>query len=406
MKIVIVSKTDIEGGAGRAAYRLHRALLGLGHDSKMLVISKKSSDSTVIRAPKQIIIKNKIYNFFERLILKLFRINAPGPLSFNFFNSGLAKYINSLNPDVINLHWIHDSMMSISEVVKLEAPVAWTLHDMWVGLGLEHYGRLISEEGKSSFYFEYSANNFLDKIVRSYKKNKLSKKKILFITPSKWLMDQINQSLELKNKNIEAINNCVPLNVYKPFSKKECREILDLPQDKKIILYGAVNPYGDSRKGYKYLIEVIGKISKTHKKDKIICVTFGGNPGISVVHGVTTISVGSLSDDQSLSLYYNAADVFIMSSEQENLANTLVEAASCGIPSVCFDVGGNSEVVSNGVNGFTVEAFNTELMTDKILETLYDKEFIKENIYSSSLKQFHPDKIGKQYLDLFNSILK
>lgn len=48
MKILIINTSDIEGGAARAAYRLHRSLLVAGLDSKMLVQSKTSDDFTVI----------------------------------------------------------------------------------------------------------------------------------------------------------------------------------------------------------------------------------------------------------------------------------------------------------------------------------------------------------------------
>lgn len=48
MKVLIVNTSDIEGGAARAAYRLHKALLTEGVDSQMLVQSKSSDDFTVL----------------------------------------------------------------------------------------------------------------------------------------------------------------------------------------------------------------------------------------------------------------------------------------------------------------------------------------------------------------------
>lgn len=48
MKILIINTHDISGGAARAAYRLHQALLESGVESRMLVQSKKSADETVI----------------------------------------------------------------------------------------------------------------------------------------------------------------------------------------------------------------------------------------------------------------------------------------------------------------------------------------------------------------------
>ena len=48
MKILIVNLSDIDGGAARAAYRLHKALLTEDVNSKMLVQNKFTDDFTVL----------------------------------------------------------------------------------------------------------------------------------------------------------------------------------------------------------------------------------------------------------------------------------------------------------------------------------------------------------------------
>jgi hypothetical protein len=52
MKVLIVNASDIQGGAARAAYRLHKSLLAQNIDSQMLVQSKSSDDFTVISEKK------------------------------------------------------------------------------------------------------------------------------------------------------------------------------------------------------------------------------------------------------------------------------------------------------------------------------------------------------------------
>lgn len=47
MKILIVNISDIQGGAAKAAYRLHKALVKSGVQSQMLVQNKTSDDFTV-----------------------------------------------------------------------------------------------------------------------------------------------------------------------------------------------------------------------------------------------------------------------------------------------------------------------------------------------------------------------
>jgi len=42
MKVLVISTSDISGGAARAAYHLHEGLQGLNVDSQMLVQFKQS----------------------------------------------------------------------------------------------------------------------------------------------------------------------------------------------------------------------------------------------------------------------------------------------------------------------------------------------------------------------------
>lgn len=48
----------------------------------------------------------------------------------------------------------------------------------------------------------------------------------------------------------------------------------------------------------------------------------------------------------------------------ENYSMALLEAALLGVPMVTFDVGGNGEIVRNGVNGFLAPAYDVGVMTD------------------------------------------
>ncbi|WP_445153242.1 glycosyltransferase [Aeromonas hydrophila] len=57
--------------------------------------------------------------------------------------------------------------------------------------------------------------------------------------------------------------------------------------------------------------------------------------------------MGRLHDDISLCLLYNAADLFVAPSLQDNLPNTLVESLSCGTPCVAFKIGGMIDLIPN-----------------------------------------------------------
>ncbi len=73
LNILHINTSDIQGGAARAAYRLHKSLQSINVESKMLVRTKISDDCTVI-GPKTKLqkIKSKIRPIIDRVyILKV-----------------------------------------------------------------------------------------------------------------------------------------------------------------------------------------------------------------------------------------------------------------------------------------------------------------------------------------------
>ncbi len=61
-------------------------------------------------------------------------------------------------------------------------------------------------------------------------------------------------------------------------------------------------------------------------------------------------------------------DVFCLSSDQEGTSITLLEAGAAGVPSVVTDVGGNAEIVKDGVTGIVVPFGDEEKMSDAFLK--------------------------------------
>jgi len=66
----------------------------------------------------------------------------------------------------------------------------------------------------------------------------------------------------------------------------------------------------------------------------------------------------------------NAADGFVMSSYLEGLPMVLLQASSIGMPIVATDVGGNAEIVINGVNGYTVPPGDDEALARGITRVM------------------------------------
>ena len=63
--------------------------------------------------------------------------------SLNIFNSNILAKINNINPDIVNLHWINNELISIKQISKIKQPIVWTF-DIWPMCGGEHY---VSDDG-------------------------------------------------------------------------------------------------------------------------------------------------------------------------------------------------------------------------------------------------------------------
>ena len=71
--------------------------------------------------------------------------------------------------------------------------------------------------------------------------------------------------------------------------------------------------------------------------------------------------------------WYHKVDIFTLSSNSEGVPYALLEAMSCGLPCVCTDVGGISEILADGL-GIVVPHGQPESLANALLELLEDKE--------------------------------
>jgi len=413
MKILIVNTYDILGGAARAAYRLHRSLLSAGIDSKMLVQTKKSDDYTVI----PVYGGNKIGKAFslirpilDRIPLKFYknRIKTPFSPAWLPFSKVIEK-INEMNPDIVHLHWIAGGMIKIEDLAKINKPIVWTLHDNWAFTGgchikwnCEKYTDFCGACPVLGSDKEYD----LSKKVW-IRKNKVFKKiNMVIVSPSKWLYDCSKKSSLLKNKRHKVMPNPIDVDLFKPVDKSISRKIWNLPQNKKLIAFGAVSATSDINKGFKELSEALYKIAD---KKNIELVVFGSSePKNPPDFGFKTHYLGHLHDDVSLVTLYSAVDVVVVPSLQENLSNTIMESLACGTPVVAFNVGGNSDMIEHLKNGYLAKPFDTDDLKNGIewvLNTVKYDELCK-NAREKVLREFDSKIVAKKHIELYKELLE
>ena len=105
--------------------------------------------------------------------------------------------------------------------------------------------------------------------------------------------------------------------------------------------------------------------------------------------------------------YLPLFDVGVLTSESEGLSNTLIEYAAAGVPTVAFDIGGNREVIQDGVSGFLVPDGDTRQMADKIVGIITDNELKQElsrQSRKSVVERLSPESVMRQLMAFFEEI--
>jgi glycosyltransferase involved in cell wall biosynthesis len=114
--------------------------------------------------------------------------------------------------------------------------------------------------------------------------------------------------------------------------------------------------------------------------------------------------VGHVHDDATLALLYNAADVMVVSSRQENLPQTATEPQACGCPVVAFDCTGFRDVVEHSKTGYLARAFDTEDMAEGLRWILEDADLrgkLGRAARKRALRLWAPEVVVPQYLQVY-----
>ncbi|MGL5082245.1 MAG: glycosyltransferase family 4 protein [Microcoleaceae cyanobacterium] len=409
MKILHLNSTDIEGGAARAAYRLHCGLRSAGVNSKILVRAKSSIDKTVI-ADKTIL--TKLGPPSLSIPLKLYPQRQLGMFSSQWLPDTIATKVKQFDSDIIHLHWICSGFLQVETLAKFKKPLVWTLHDMWPFTGGCHYAdeclnytdvcgtcpQLNSHKGGDLSHWVWQRKH------KAWKDLNLT-----IVSPSHWLADCARSSSLFKNTRIEVIPHGLDLEKYKPVQQQVARELLNLPQDKHLVLFGASPGTTSSpRKGFQYLKPALQSLSQSDWKDKFELVIFGDiQPETPIDLGFKTYYLGQFYDDISLALVYSAANVMVVPSTQEAFGQTASEAMACGTPVVAFECTGLKDIVQHQQNGYLAKPFNIDDLAQGIAWILkesdrYDK--LRFNARSHLEQEFNLKLQAQRYLSIYQEI--
>ncbi|NBB22947.1 glycosyltransferase [Runella sp. CRIBMP] len=417
MKILSLSHSDVNGGAARAAYRIFEALNESGVDIKMLVKHKGSSNNNVLEisefskniiADKIDIWKTKIENKYYKNKLKNYNLNGDTFIS-NLSSISLKKALSSIDFDIIHLHWVSHQFLNVHDLININTPIVWTLHDCFPFTGICHYFDKCDKYTKSCGSCPVLNSNNEKDLSRDIwnKKAKLYKKlNINVVTPSKWLGNCASQSSLFCRFPVSVIPYPIDIEIFKPTNKNPARISLGLNANKKYVLFGAMNALVDSRKGFHYFKSAFEYFSSTDTDNTEILILGSQENDYDSINGYKVRFMGHVDDEIKLINLLNAADVVVVPSISENLSLVIMESLSCGIPVVAFDIGGNADMIDHKSNGYLASPYSVEDLSNGIYWCL--EHTISNQLSDYSRKKvvdnFSKNTIANKYQTLYNSL--
>ena len=397
MKVLHIT-TNYSGGAGIACRRLHIALLEKGIDSKVLVLRKVEGidDERILRLEEIMSAKSgrlwfKVLDIMNRVFNKLSTttdakafINGPNALF------QIQKTQAFQEADVIHLHWVPKMLNYATVFSNKSKRFVWTLHDMNPFTGGNHY----------ETDYDYERFDHILKRNLRLKQGYLAGTNLKIISPSHWLGQKAAQSSVMGSFLVHIIPNPIPIDVFRPLDKQACRKELGVPAGKHIILFVSEN-IDDKRKGFRLLVDAIAALKNPERYALLVIGKAFHFTGIEM----EVLHLGYVHEANKMAQAYQAADVFIIPSLEDNLPNTVLESLSCGTPVIGFDIGGIPDMVKEGVTGYLA---NPKKLGDLSHQINRFFEVAPTIDFSGPCRQFilehfSPELVASQMIDVYRS---
>ena len=363
VKPLLINSTISSGGSAKAVLRLFRGLRKLGVGAILVCQERSNSEEGVLGISgwgdwwMMVMLKA-----FEASLLRLYRQRSKAAFTSAWFGKRIARLVRVAGVNVIHLNQFNNGFLGMNFLRKNPVPTVWTLHDWWSITGGCHVPGVCTRHAvgcgrcpvlNSNTMLDLSRVNY---VAKSWRWRNV---KVRLVSVSTALRSSIQQSQFFKEKSVEVVPNGLDLEVFRPIPKLIARNALALPDNARILLFGANAFRADTNKGFALVKELGMYLGATRGAEDYMIVTFGDNAGIDDGElGVRSRSFGYVADDVTLALLYSAANVTLVPSRQESFGLIATESLACGTPVLGFRTGGLTDIVDHEQNGFLATPYS------------------------------------------------
>ena len=229
-----------------------------------------------------------------------------------------------------------------------------------------------------------------------------------FVTVSDDLKSWLIRTVGIPESKVTTIHNGVDTRRFSPEERSACRISLGL--DESVFTIGTVGRL-DPVKDHKSLLQGFLPIARSAQPACLIIAGEGpmrrAIESLSVELGIAE-KVWLLGERHDIPQVLKACDVFTLTSIAEGISNTILEAMASALPVVARRVGGNPELIDDGVSGYLVNAGDVTALTAAYETYLYNPKLRDEhgrNARARAEQTFSLERMASRYAQLYQGLI-
>jgi glycosyltransferase involved in cell wall biosynthesis len=243
----------------------------------------------------------------------------------------------------------------------------------------------------------------------NYKRKYISQTEI-YLLSNEWTLKRAKQSSLYSNKLCLKLDIVINETLFKPLNKIAIRGKYNIPDNKSLILFGAVS-VNEKRKGLNYLQDALRKLQKemSEKEKNNTLVVVMGNLQENIKDSILfeTLVLGYI-QPECLPEIYSMADVYVSPSIQDAGPMMVVQSMMCGTPVVAFEMGNAEDFIIDGETGYKAPLYNTDELKNRIRlllsKTKKEKKEMNENCRNIALSKSSYVVFSSRIMEIFDNI--
>lgn len=394
-KIVQINAVYGEKSTGLIVQDLDGLLQDMGESSFVVY-----NDARIAPA-NGICIKNRIgqkYHAFRS------RVDGKQSYSSRFSTLALIKKLEIIKPDILHLHNIHSNFLNLPTLIKYakknRIAVLLTLHDCWFFTGkCYHFADIGCEKWKTECNNCPKRYTDIPSRLRDSSRQVFRGRCRLFnydrlyvVGCSSWITEMARQSPILKKAKFSTIYNGIDTDIFSPIDEKE--------ENQPFTVVTMANKWFETeneevRSRVLQFLEGFGRLIIIGCSEKNQQLYVGDN---------RVQAIGYVRDRKELAATYAKGNAFLNLTHIDNLPTVNMEAASCGIPVITYDVGGSGELVKDSFTGYKVKVDDVDGIITA-LDRVRQGNISKKNCRNYATSHFDKKNNYKKYMTLYQDIV-